>query len=348
MIRIEKRQGVPAWGSLLVFGGALVFCLVVSGLLLLLTGKPPVGGLYSLLSGGFGSGWAVEDTVRKSVPIFLAALGVAVAFRMQVWNIGAEGQFGLGAIGATGVALALAGMPAVVLLPCMFLGAAVLGGAWAWVPAMLRNRLGVNEIISTLMLNYIAFALVEYLVYGPWKDPDSFGFPVTAQFTAGALLPTLPGTNLNAGVVVCVVAGALVHVLFSRTRIGYDLRVGGYGERLANYAGLDYRFLVVFAMCVSGALAGFAGLVEVTSLGRLQASVMVGYGFTAVIVAWVAGLNPLAIGLVSVLLAGLRVGVENLQLDLQVPVAFGHVLEGIILLSVLAGGFFNRYRFRLR
>jgi len=317
--------------------------------MLSLQGKPPLVGMQLLFAGAFGSLWAIEDCLIKSVPIFLCSLGVGIAFRLQIWNIGAEGQFALGAVGASAVALAAPGYSWWVLLPAMMIFAMAAGGLWGLIPAVLRNRMGANEIIVTLMMNYLAILFLDYLVYGPWKDPTSFGFPMTETFSAGAVVGFIGTTRLNWGLGLCVVFAVAVWGFFRFTRLGFELKASGENIRTAGYAHLPYHGLVVLVMVLSGALAGCAGFLEASAnLNRLQPSIMVGYGYTAIVVAWLARLNPLYTAVAAFMLAGLRVGVENLQLDLQVPAAFGEILEGLILLTVLASGFFTRYRIRFQ
>lgn len=349
-IRISKRQEpLGTGGSCLVLFAALVLSLLLSGVFLLFGGISPVQGLTALFQGGFGSSWALEDSVLKAIPIYLCSLGVGVAFRLKIWNIGAEGQFALGAIGATWVALNFPGWPAYLLIPVMIGSGMTAGGLWALVPALLRQYLKTNEIIVTLMLNYIAILLLDYLVYGVWKDPSSFGFPMTPEFPANAIVGKIGTSSINWGLLHCIVLGSLVWILFRFTRMGFEIKAAGDNVRAARYAGLPYNGLVILVMVASGALAGWAGFLEASAtVNRLQPSIMVGYGYTAIVVAWLAKLNPLGIGIASFLLAGLRVGVENLQLDLQVPAAFGGIIEGLILLTVLAGGFFTSYRLQLR
>ncbi|MFH1982769.1 MAG: ABC transporter permease [Pseudomonadota bacterium] len=347
LFKITPRQEQPLWRSCLVFGAAIGVSILLGALMLRLQGKPPLTGMVLLFSGAFGSLWAIEDCLIKAVPIFLCSLGVGIAFRLQIWNIGAEGQFALGAIGASAVALAAPGHPWWLLLPAMMISAMATGGLWGFIPAVLRNRMGANEIIVTLMMNYLAILFLDYLVYGPWKDSGSFGFPMTAVFSDGAIVGTIGATRLPWGLALCAVSGAAVWVFFRFTRLGFELKACGENLRTAGYARLPYHGLVVLVMVLSGALAGSAGFIEASAnLNRLQPSIMVGYGYTAIVVAWLAQLNPIFTAVAAFMLAGLRVGVENLQLDLQVPAAFGKILEGLILLSVLACGFFTRYRIR--
>lgn len=344
--RLQKRDEPWNWGAPIVVVGALVLSLGLSALLLKVQGKSALEGLLVLWQGSFGASWALEDALLKSIPIFLCSLGVATAFRMQVWNIGAEGQFALGAIGATWAALTFPDLPPYILLPMMFVMAALLGGIWAYIPAVLKLKLKVNEIISTLMLNYIAILLLDYLVFGVWKDPMSFGFPVTAEFSPSAIIGQIGDSRLHWGFVVCVLAGIAMWAFMRFTRLGYEIKVAGEGVRVSMYSRLNYGGLTILVMVISGALAGWAGCIETSAVvNRLQPSIMVGYGYTAIVVAWLARLHPLYIGIAAYLLAALRVGVENLQLELQVPAAFGSIMEGLILLSVLAGQLILTYKF---
>jgi simple sugar transport system permease protein len=347
--RAYKRQELRPWSSCLVFLAAVVLSLTVSALLLKLQGKPALEGIELLFRGALGSRWSIEDCLIKSIPIFLCSLGVAIAFRLQIWNIGAEGQFALGAIGATWAALTYPDQPWYILLPLMALMSFVGGGLWGLIPALLKLRMRANEIIVTLMLNYIAIFILDYLIYGRWKDPSSFGFPMSKTFSAGAIVPKMGTTELNWGIVLCLVCGVVMWVFFRFTRMGYELKVSGENLNATRYAGLPYGKQVCLVMIFSGALAGWAGFIEASAtINRLQPSIMVGYGYTAIVVAWLARLNPLTIGIASFLLAALRVGVENLQLELQVPAAFGGIMEGMILLTVLAGSFFNEFGVRWR
>lgn len=346
-MRIVKRQEPLGFGgSFFVIFSALVLSLLLSALLLSLGGTSPARGMSVLFQGAFGSRWALEDSVLKAIPIFLCSLGVAVAFRLKIWNIGAEGQFALGAIGATWIALSFPAWPKYFLLPAMIGMAMACGGLWGLIPALLRQRLKTNEIIVTLMMNYVAILFLDYLVYGIWKDPRSFGFPMTPMFSEQAIVGKIGSTSINWGLAHCLILGLVIWIFFRFTRVGYEIKASGDNVRAARYAGLPYDRLVILVMVMSGALAGWAGFLEASAtVNRLQPSIMVGYGYTAIVVAWLARLHPASIGIAAILLAGLRVGVESLQLDLQVPAAFGGIIEGLILLTVLAGGLFTDYRF---
>jgi simple sugar transport system permease protein len=348
-IKINKRQEPLVWSSCLILFGALVLSLAVSAIMLALQNKPPLVAMAVLFKGAFGSLNAIQDCLIKAVPIYLCSLGVAIAFRLQIWNIGAEGQYALGAIGATWVALSFPDLPWFVIIPGMLAMAFIAGGLWGLIPAVLKIHMRANEIIVTLMFNYLAILFLDYLVYGPWKDPVSYGFPMTREFSASAIVGKIGNTGLNWGIILCIFSGIAIWIFFRYTRLGYELKASGENIRAARYAGLPYDRLVILVMVLSGALAGWAGFLEASAtINRLQPSIIVGYGYTAIVVAWLARLNPFYIGIASFLLAGLRVGLENLQLDLQVPAAFGGIMEGLILLTVLAGSFFIDYRIKLR
>jgi len=345
LLRVVKRQEPLGWGSCFVLLAAIGVSLLLSSIVLFIGGTPPIEGLVTLFKGAFGSRYALEDALVKATPIFLCSLGVALAFRLQVWNIGAEGQFALGAVGATWMALSFPEAPAWVVLPLMIAMAMVGGGVWGLIPAVLRQKLKTNEIIVTLMMNYIAILVLDYLVFGVWKDPTSYGFPMTAEFSEAAVVGKIGSSNYSWGLVHCVILGLIMWVFLTYSRIGFEIKASGDNVRAARYAGIPYDRLVMLVMLLSGALAGWAGFLEASStINRLQPTIMAGYGYTAIVVAWLARLNPFYIAIASFMLAGLRVGVEGLQLDLQVPAAFGGIVEGLILLTVLAGGLFSSYR----
>jgi len=352
---VRKREEPIGWGAPVIYLGALAVALALCAGLLALYGKPALGGMAVLFRGAFGQPHSLLDGLLKAIPIFLCSIGVALSFRMQIWNIGAEGQFALGAVGATWAALTFSGLPGPLLLPLMLCCAFLLGGAWGLIPAALRLRLGVNEVITSLMLNYIGVLVLEYLVFGPWKDPASFGFPMTAEFPPGGQIGRLSAFfgpafgKLHWGLLACPLVGAAYAVFLSRTRLGFELTACGEGERVARYAAMPYAMLVALVLGVGGGVAGMAGCIEASAtLGRLQPTIMVGYGYTAITVAWLARLKPWPIAFTAYLLAALRVGVEVMQLELQIPAAFAPILEGAILLCVLAAQFFLGYSVRLR
>ncbi|MDY7042529.1 MAG: ABC transporter permease, partial [Chloroflexota bacterium] len=226
--------------------------------------------------------------------------------------------------------------------------AGFLGGAlWGLVPALLKSLFRVNEIIVTLMMNYIAVLWIEYLFYGPWKDPQGYGFPGSAQFPKSAWLPRLPGTRLHLGLVFALVAALFIWVILGRTKWGYEIRVIGENPRAASYAGISLVRNIILVMLLSGGLAGLAGMSEVAGIShRLQKGLTVGYGFTAIIVAWLGRLNPWGVLLVAFLLAALLVGGDQIQITMQLPASVALILQGAILFFMLGGAIFTEYRIR--
>jgi simple sugar transport system permease protein len=289
----------------------------------------------------------------RATPLILTGLSVSIAFRMLFWNIGAEGQLVMGGIGASWVALFLPdlapGLPQNpwVYLPLMGLAALLAGALWGIVPALLKSMLGVNEIITTLMFNYIAILTYQYLFNDPWKDPAGFGFPGSAEFGRYAWLPRFSG-RLHFGLVLGVLAGVLVWMIFTKTRWGYEIALIGENERAARYAGVGIIRNIILVMILSAGLAGLAGFSEVSGIShKLQQGLAVGNGFTGIIIAWLAKLHPLRVIVVAILLAGLLVGGDQIQITLGLPAALAQVLQGAILLFILGGDIFSRYRLRL-
>jgi simple sugar transport system permease protein len=327
---------VPAASVIL----ALLFCAVF----LALTGRQPFELYAAMLEGALGSAYGLSETAVKAIPLMLCGLGISLAFRMQLWNIGAEGQFYLGAFAATWVPLTFPNLPAYIMLPAMVVLGMAAGALWALGPAFLRVKWQVNEIITTLMLNYVGILWVNYFVYGPWKDPKGFNFPLTAEFPAAALLPTLAGSRIHIGLIFALAIVALFIIVFKNSRWGYEIRVIGASEKAARYAGMNIKRNMYIVMLLSGAICGLAGMAEVSGIaGRLQPGLSPGYGYTAIIVAWLAKLNPIAIVFVAVLFGVLQVGGYLVQ-TFGVPASVAAMIQGAILFFVLGGEILTNYR----
>ncbi|NLI79020.1 MAG: ABC transporter permease [Candidatus Riflebacteria bacterium] len=351
VFRIERR---PPPGFLASFGvvlAALALGMLAGGLLFAVKGIDPFTALWKIFQGSFGSSFGLKDTVTKAIPLILIGAGLCLAFRGRIWNIGAEGQLLAGAIGASGVALyGTPFLPEWAVLPAMFLAGAIGGAAWAWFPAVCRIRWGMNETITTLMLNYVAAELVQFLIYGPWKGKSQFGFPYTDDFAACATLPTLYGSRIHWPTLALGVATALaLALLVSRSRFGFEVRVVGENPEAAHYAGMDRGRVVLLVMLVSGALAGLAGVGEVAGIHRhlsAPASISSGYGFTAIITAYLARLHPVAVIFTSLFFGGLLVGGDVIQTSLGLPFATVHIFNGMILFALLVGDFLLDHRVR--
>ena len=488
-MKIERRLTESRQTRVLVPILSLLLALALGGVLLLLVGANPWATYIAMFSGALGGRYALSETIVKAVPIILCALGVSIAFRMLFWNIGAEGQLAMGGFAAAGVALflptAYPGLPIWFVLILVFVAGALAGALWALIPALLKAFIGVNEIITTLMLNYVAILWIEYLFYGAWKDPKGYGFPGSAQFikglwlgridqgwttaaivivalaivvglgfslllvyrlqlrtwlslgagivamplgwlagpylaqlamalttalTQGWLFPDgmpqagtvallwltpvlvllmlalskvsrdsqtslpggvaafagalfcggaivgqivimtllLSGTRIHSGFLVALVAAAFLWLVLGRTKWGYEIRVIGENPRAAAYAGISLARNIVMVAMLSGALAGLAGLTEVLGVShRLQQGLTVGYGYTAILVAWLAVLNPWLIVVYGILWAALLVGGDQIQITMGLPAAVAPVLQGLIVFCVLGGQFFLTHRIRL-
>ena len=342
MLRLEIRpepSRAMAIASPLI---ALALTALVAALLFAALGKDPVRGLSMFFYEPLGSRRALTEVALKATPLILCALGLAVCFRANVWNIGAEGQFLLGAICAGGAALWLSGgglaAPRGVAVTLVLLAGVAGGMAWASIVALLRDRFNANEILVSLMLVYVAQQLLNYLVFGPWKDPKGFNFPQTQTFDAVTWLPILvPQSRLHIGFVVALALAALAWLFLFRSWRGFQLQVGGLAPAAARYAGFSARRALWTALLVSGATAGLAGAMEAAGpLRQLTPHVSTGYGFTAIIVCFVGRLHPLGIVLGGVLLSMFLIGGELSQSRLGLPNALTGVFQGVLLFLLLA------------
>ncbi|MEW6232429.1 MAG: ABC transporter permease [Chloroflexota bacterium] len=347
-LRLERRLTPSRALGFLIPVFSIVLALCFGAVLLAAVGKNPGVVYQKMFSGAFGSKFGLTETVVKAIPLMLSGLGVAVAFRMLLWNIGAEGQLQIGAFAAAGVALAFPQAPAAVIIPAMMLAGFLGGALWASIPATLKAKLQVNEIITSLMLNYVAIYWVEYLVYGPWKNPKGYGFPGTAPFSPAAELPRLGASRVHLGLLFGLVAALCLYFILRRTKWGYEIRVIGENPTAARYAGISLTRNILTVMALSGGLAGLAGMSEVSGIiHALQRGISPGYGYTAIIVAWLAKLNPWAIVVVSFLFAGLLVGGDQLQISMGLPAAMSNILQGAVLFFILGGEILVRHRISL-
>ena len=344
-VKLEKRLNPSAAMNVIVPLVSVLAAFVVGAIFLTLTDRDPLEVYTAMFKGALGSQYGLAETVVKAIPLMLCALGISAAFRMQLWNIGAEGQFYMGAFAASYLPLTYPQLPMWLMLPGMALLGCIGGGLWGLVPAVLRARWKVNEIITTLMFNYVAILWVDFLVYGPWKDPKGFNFPLTAKFTAAAALPNFGDSRIHVGLIIAVVLAAVFWVVFEKSRWGFEIKVIGASEQAARYAGMNIRRNIYWVMLLSGAVCGLAGMAEVSGIvGRLQPNLSPGYGYTAIIVAWLSKLNPAAILLVSILFGALQVGGFFVQ-TMGVPASVAAMLQGAVLFFVVGGEFLTQYRF---
>lgn len=348
-LRLEPRATVSKnmqYAAPLIAAGLTV----VAGILLFTAlGTDPLVALYTFFIRPLTTFYGVSEWLLKATPLLLCALGLMIGFRANVWNIGAEGQLTFGAICGGGVALAFWGQENFLTLPLMMIAGALGGLAYAAIPAFLKNHFNANEILTSLMLTYVAVQILGYLVHGPWRSPEGFNFPETRIFGDDAIFTILiEGTRLHTGVFTGVIALICVWLFLSKSYLGFKVSVAGQAPAAAAYAGFSRKAIVWLSLLTSGAFAGLAGLIEVAgTIQQLQPTISPGYGFAAIIVAFLGRLHPFGVFLASLLMSLMYLGGESLQLNLNLPLAVTGVFQGLLLFFVLGSDVLVRYRIRL-
>ena len=314
-------------------------------------GKDPVAAFNAFFVQPVATRYGAAELLLKATPLMMIATGLAIGYRANVWNIGAEGQLTMGAIAGGGIALAVgdAQWPAGLLLPAMFGCGALAGMLWAAIPAWLRTRFNANEILTSLMLVYVAALFLSWLIHGPWRDPEGYNFPQSKLFADNALLPILvTDTRLNASLLLALAITAVAWLFVRRHIVGFEMRVAGLAPAAAHYAGIDANRNVWLGMLAGGACAGLAGVGEAAGpIGQLLPSMSPGYGFAAIIVAFVGRLHPLGIVFASVLMSLLYLGGESAQVNLALPSAVTGLFQGTLLFFLLAADVLVNYRVRV-
>jgi general nucleoside transport system permease protein len=335
------RRAFRALGPALLGG---FVALVLGALLIRLAGADPLAAYTVMVRGAFGGQRQLTETILQACPLLIIGLGLAVAFRSQVWNIGAEGQYFMGALTGGFLALQFGNWPQPLLVPLVLAGGLAGGALWALIAGLLRTRRGISEIITTLMLNYVAILLMQYLVRGPLRDPAGY-LPQSAQFADAARLPVIWSPRIHLGIMIALLLVPLVHLLVWRTPLGFRLRAIGSSPKVAQFAGMNVGAGILAALLMSGALAGLAGVVEVTTLHlRLKGAISGGYGFSAILVALLGRMNPLGILLAAFFFAALTIGAEAMHAVYGLPAALSLALQAIIVLFVLAADAYFRMR----
>lgn len=346
LLKITKRSNLTKKQEYLIRALAIVLALFCTALILLAFGLNPIRVYYAIVEGSLGTQLRIKQTIIKAVPLTITSLGILVAFKMKFWNIGGEGQIAMGAMAASYVALNYGSLPKPILLVLMALAGIVMGGFWAFIPALFKRKFGTNETIFTLMMNYIAIKFVMYLQYGPWMDPNANGFPRVAPFPDNAILPTFLGVHL--GLLIAIVCVILIYFLMTYTKLGYEITVVGESYETARYAGMNIGKIVIVAMLISGGLCGLVGMIQASAVEKtLVAGISGGYGFTAIITAWLARLNAPVTAIVCVLFAMLLQGGAYIQLAMNVPSSVAGIVQGTILFFVLGSEFFLQYKITL-
>jgi ABC-type uncharacterized transport system permease subunit len=351
-IDVTDRTNVTTLTSVVTIMFSLAAGLLTISLIFLLSGVNPFFAIAKIFSGSFGSLYGIKETITKAIPLILIGGGLAVAFRAKFWNIGAESQLLMGAIFGTWVGLNWgAHLPSYITIPLMFLAGFVGGGLCGIIPAILKIRFSINEVISTLMMNYICAEFLTFLIVGPWKGKTKFGFPYTDDFSENAILGLIPGSRIHYVTLVLAILSLLIlGVFIYRTRFGYEVRVVGENPDAAKYAGIDFFRTTIVIMIISGGLAGLAGVGEVAGVHHhlsYPESISSGYGYTAIIVAWLAKLNPYYVLLSSLFFAGIMVGGDAIQISLRLPAATVDVFNGTLLIFLIMGDFFLKNRVKL-
>jgi simple sugar transport system permease protein len=349
MFKLEQRPYPSKFWSIASPLLSLLITVILGMALFVLLGKDPVKGLLVFFWEPIKSGYALGELMVKAIPLLIIATGLAVCFRSNVWNIGAEGQFVLGAIFASGVALlADKDTSTWIVLPILLAG--IVGGMlWASITALLRDRFNTSEILVSLMLVYVAIMLLNYLVYGPWKDPLGYNFPQTKTFEVVTQIPRLfKGSRINIGLFTALLGSFSLWIFLFKTRAGFALRVGGLAPDAARYAGFSSSKALWAALLCSGAASGLAGALEVAGpVGQLTPFIPVGYGFAAIIVAFVGRVHPLGMVFSSLLMSMFYIGGELAQSRLGLPKSLTGVFQGLLLFTLLACDVLIAYRVRI-
>jgi general nucleoside transport system permease protein len=345
--RRAERSTAIAIASPLI---AIALTLVTMTLLFALLGKNPFAALWVYFIDPLTDAYSLQEIAVKATPLVMIALGLSLCYLANVWNIGAEGQFLIGAVAGSWLAVKTNGTGAGHwVMPAMLVLGALGGALYALIPAICKVKFGASEILTSLMLVYVADLFLDYLVRGPWRDPKGYNFPTTPDFDAVATVPVLiEGSRLHAGALIALVLVAAATVLLGRTIKGFEIKVVGSAPRAARFAGFDADQLTILTFLISGALAGLAGIIEVAGpVGNLRPNISPGYGFTAIIVAFLGRLNPIGILIAGLFLALTFIGGEQAQISMRIPLDLTKVFQGILLFYVLACDSLVLYRIRL-
>tara|TARA_B100001540_G_scaffold130912_1_gene116562 strand:- start:816 stop:1868 length:1053 start_codon:yes stop_codon:yes gene_type:complete len=349
-MKIEPRTKISKTMVYLAPLLAIFFTIVGGGLLFAILGKNPFLALYTFFIAPISSLDGLSELFVKATPLILVGVGLSFGFKANVWNIGAEGQLTIGAICGSVLPLVFYNVDSIFLLPFMLFSAVLGGMMWAAIPAILKDRFNTNEILTSLMLTYVGLLILSVLIHGPMKDPDGMNFPESRLFHESALLPVIiSGTRLHAGFLIVLLVVISSWIVFSRHIIGFQIKVIGMAPRAASFAGFSQKKMIWISFMIAGGCAGLAGIFEVAGpLGQVVPSISPGYGFTAIIVAFVGRLHPVGIFFSGLVVALTYLGGENAQIDMNMPSAVTGVFQGMLLFFLLASDILIRHRIRFR
>lgn len=317
------------------FGGGAAF-LIAAMIFLFAIGRPPLTTLGQMAFYAFGDSYSISESLVKATPMLLCALAVILPAQLGLITVGGEGQLYFGALTGTAVVVSFPNAPIWLLLPTMLAAGALGGAIWSGAAGLLRARCNVNETISTLLMNYVAVLLVDFAIYGAWKDPASLGWPASIAFPPAATVPSIFGTRVHIGLLIGVIAALVLHVGVTHTRWGIALKVLSGNRKVGAMAGFSFVRQTLLVMAIGGALAGFAGICETSAIqGRLQSGLSVGYGLTGFLVAWLSGQHFLRAVPIAILIGGLIAAGDALQLYSKIPSASATILQGLLFVAAL-------------
>jgi ABC-type uncharacterized transport system permease subunit len=345
-MRLVPRQAVSPWFSALMPLIALICAFTLCALLIVWAGESPLTAYWALIKGALGSRFAITESLTRSIPLIFTGLAAAIAFRARFWNIGAEGQFYFGALAATWLGTGMFSLPAPLMIPLLFIAGAIAGCAILIIPVFLKTHLKVDEVVTTLLLNFVVLLFVNLLLEGPLKDPMAMGWPQAAAIIDQGVLPTIVSkSRLHAGLIIAITMAILLWCLLRYTVWGYEIRAVGYNPKAASFFGISINKSVLLVALLSGGLAGMAGVSEVTGLkGYLTLDLSPGFGYTGIAVAMLAQLNPIAVIFSALFLAGIYVGADAMSRAVEIPNYIADVLVAVSLLSILVSSMLTRYK----
>ena len=329
---------------------AIILTLITGSIIFSLMGFNPFFALHTFFISPISTTYGISELLVKATPLALIATGLAFCFKNNIYNIGAEGQLTMGAIFGGGIGIYFHDTNSFWLLPLMIIGGAIGGSLWGMIPALLKNKFNTNEILTSLMLVYVALFILDYLVVGPWRDPEGYSFPKTRPFSDSGRMPLLfEGLRIHIGLIITLILILISWFVFAKTIFGFQLKVSGFSPLAARYAGFNQNTLIYLAFGICGAFAGIAGLSEVSGpIGLIYRDISPNYGFTAIIVAFLGRLHPLGIVFASLIIALTYLGAEDAQLFMQIPAAVGFLFQGLVLFYLLGADFLVKYKLEFK
>ena len=329
---------------------AVILTLITGSIIFSLMGFNPIFALHTFFISPISTTYGISELLVKATPLALIATGLAFCFKNNIYNIGAEGQLTMGAIFGGGIGIYFHDTNSFWLLPLMIIGGAIGGSLWGMIPALLKNKFNTNEILTSLMLVYVALLILDYLVVGPWRDPDGYSFPKSRPFSDSGRMPLLfDGLRIHIGLIITLILIFISWFVFAKTIFGFQLKVSGFSPIAARYAGFNQKILIYLAFGICGAFAGIAGLAEVSGpIGLIYRDISPNYGFTAIIVAFLGRLHPLGIIFASLVIALTYLGAEDAQLFMQIPAAVGFLFQGLVLFYLLGADFLVKYKLEFK